>query len=368
MQPPDSKSDQRALVLSASDPILDTAPMMKKRARNMCMDGKEITNAPDDQHAKYLQPQIPSQQRGPRNSSDMTAPTQAGESFEDADINESSVKASCDDCNGRLSVGQKSLIRTWHENFAQPNAELKDLGESIGALALLIRAHPTLVQEFLSRLRTGTASKEEFLNHQRPDVLPSPNRHRRFFSDASSSSIAVANAHLPAPLLALVQKYITTCRRQRSLTDGRRTVNKGPFRCTFGCGYHTARAFDWRRHEETHEPQELWLCSLCYKFNTENPCMVSRKDKFLRHARDFHSEMEAEKILDESKVQFTPKGDLRCGICGEECRNWEDRCRHILAHFEKEKKGRREKRGSGVGKEGMKGKNGKCVSISESQS
>ncbi|KAH9881430.1 hypothetical protein IAQ61_000155 [Plenodomus lingam] len=351
MQSPQSRTDQRAAALSTSGSMLGTAPMTKKRSTPMHMTDKEKPSLPMNEHTKHLQPSISGRKRRLRNRSE-TASTRTGGSFGDADIDDPIVKTSSD--NDSLTTRQKNLIKSWHENFAQPNTSSKELGETAEALAYLTRAHPTLVNEFISRLNMGTASKEEFVDTPHPDVIRSPTRYKRLRSEASCN-IAMANAHLPAPTLALVQNYIATCRRQRSRTDGRRTVNKGPFRCTFGCGYHTARVFDWRRHEETHEPQELWLCSLCYKFNTDSPFMVSRKDKFLRHAREIHSEVEAEKLLDESKVKFTPRGGLKCGVCGEECGNWEDRCRHILTHFEKEQEGKRGKRGSDGGREVRKG-------------
>lgn len=47
---------------------------------------------------------------------------------------------------------------------------------------------------------------------------------------------------------------IKTLRSPPSFANSRISVSAGPYRCTFGCRYRTKRTFDWRHHEETHEP------------------------------------------------------------------------------------------------------------------
>jgi hypothetical protein len=67
-----------------------------------------------------------------------------------------------------------------------------------------------------------------------------------------------------------------------------------------------------------------------------NPFLVNRKDKFLKHAADKHADSRAERILDKSKLAFVPRAELGCRYCEEECGNWDERCRHVLGHFEDE--------------------------------
>ncbi|KAF2846344.1 hypothetical protein T440DRAFT_433031 [Plenodomus tracheiphilus IPT5] len=364
MQFSPSTSGYKAPLMSTNNSLLaTTSPMMKKCPRDMHMMDKENANFPTGQDSEYSPRQASSRKRRSRSSSNSTNSTRAEESVENSNVKLRGMNISSDDRNQTLTARQRGFIRRWHANFAQSDAVSEKSGDIAGALAILIGARPMPVNNFISRLNIGTASEEESLDTEYLDVSPSPKHHKRLKS-TTSANIAIANAHLSAPTLALVQRYMTICRRQRSRTDGRRTVNKGPFRCTFGCGYHTARVFDWRRHEETHEPQELWLCSLCYKFNSDNPFMVSRKDKFLRHARESHGEVEADKILEDSRLGFVPRGGLKCDLCGEECDNWEDRCRHILTHFEEEQEGMAGKRGGDVGEEKRKGKERESGSIS----
>ncbi|KAI8934088.1 hypothetical protein NX059_008850 [Plenodomus lindquistii] len=268
-----------------------------------------------------------------------------------------------------LSETQRNLIRTWYNDFARFHTVPQSRGSSTGALALLVHASADIVDDFIDELQTATIDTGQSPSSQQRENY-SPSRCDRKQTSPASSSLACQSAHLPTPMLDLVQRYINTCRRQRSRTDGRRTVNKGHLRCTFGCGYQTARVFDWRRHEETHEPQELWLCSICYSVNKDNPFMVNRKDKFLRHVKEIHREEETEKMLQKSKVDFTPRGGLKCGDCGDECGNWEDRCRHMLTHFEQEKeeRGRQGQYVGGKGRERKKRKTGRILEVSSRDS
>jgi hypothetical protein len=237
---------------------------------------------------------------------------------------------------GSLTRKQKRLLRQWYEDFREPDVPPSLPEEYIKALALVIRAQPHLVARYFEY---GQGRPDHNMGHIQ-DIADDDRAPSGFsgntYKDEEPYSLTRANNHLLSATLALVEKYVSACRRRRSQTDGRRSVNMGPFKCTFGCGYRTKRAFDWRRHEETHEPQELWLCTICTQRDTSNPFLVNRKDKFLKHASDKHAEYSAERVLDESKVAFVPRSDWSCVYCGTENDSWDDRCRHVLGHFEDE--------------------------------
>ncbi|KAF1921970.1 hypothetical protein BDU57DRAFT_564223 [Ampelomyces quisqualis] len=165
-----------------------------------------------------------------------------------------------------------------------------------------------------------------------PDMAPD-------ISDARLAGFATAihtrKDQLPSHALALVERYVSICRR-RSQNGDRRSVNTGLYRCTFGCGYCTKCVFDWRRHEETHKSQELWLCSICAAADVNNPFLVNRKDNFLKHVADKHAQMAAETLLEKGKVPFVPRKEWECARCAEDSGSWDERCRHVLGHFEDE--------------------------------
>ncbi|KAF2035366.1 hypothetical protein EK21DRAFT_53897 [Setomelanomma holmii] len=227
---------------------------------------------------------------------------------------------------------QRRLLGQWYEDFAQPGAISSFSEKYTKALATVIRTKPQLVVEYFKNAQGQPDHRGQDCEHGDENLLSS----RRSQLSRESYSLTQANSHLSSNTLALVDKYVSSCRRRRSQNDGRRSVNTGPFRCTFGCGYRTKRAFDWRRHEETHEPQELWLCTICSQRNTNNPFLVNRKDKFLKHASDKHAEIAAEGVLDESRVPFVPRAEWSCIYCGLDNESWDERCRHVLAHFEDE--------------------------------
>ncbi|KAH7389489.1 hypothetical protein DE146DRAFT_619633 [Phaeosphaeria sp. MPI-PUGE-AT-0046c] len=234
-----------------------------------------------------------------------------------------------------LTKKQQRFLRLWYEEFAQSDAGPALLERCSAALATAIQTQPDLVFDYIGRRRKGSEDDDTGLDILHDDSTPP---HRRQDSDPEPEPylLAKANSHLSKATLALVEKYISACRRRRSPNDGRRSVNAGPFRCTFGCGYRTKRVFDWRRHEETHEPQELWLCAICSRSDVHNPFLVNRKDKFLKHAADKHTHVGAEEVLHKSKLAFVPRAELGCPHCGEDSANWDERCRHVLGHFEDE--------------------------------
>jgi hypothetical protein len=235
-----------------------------------------------------------------------------------------------------LKKKQTKFLKLWPENFNGPGFDSRPPEEYIKALAISIGAQPYSVAQYfeqgLWRLDDGTWNSDDTTDGDR-----TPSRQFRHTNlHREPYSLAQANSHLSATTLAFVENYVSACRRRRSQNDGRRSVNTGPFNCTFGCGYRTKRAFDWRRHEETHEPQELWLCIICIQRDANNPFLVNRKDKFLKHTTDKHADYSLEKVLEESKVDFVPRAEWSCVYCGFENDSWENRCRHVLAHFEDE--------------------------------
>lgn len=233
----------------------------------------------------------------------------------------------------KLSEKQERFIRNWFEDFAEGNTRSCVPFEEINALATLVKAPSQSVWDHVNESYIGpdAARLECSLQSSRTTPLGSTceNAH-------SGYSVVEANKHLPSATLTLVEKYVRASQRRRAQKDGRRRVNEGPFRCIFGCGYRTKRAYDWRRHEETHEPQELWLCHFCCQSAESTPFLVNRRDKFLKHAKLIHKDRDAEEVLDMSKVNFRAKFDPQCPFCPEVSDTWDDRCKHVLAHFEDE--------------------------------
>ena len=236
---------------------------------------------------------------------------------------------------GGLAKKQKRLLRLWYEDFAQHDVTSLLLNDCMVSLAKAIQAQPELVSEYIRQRHKNIDDIGQTIDNDHRGRISSCSTHTSE-TNAESYSLTEANEHLPPTILKLVEKYVSACRRRRSQNDGRRSVNTGPYRCTFGCGYRTKRAFDWRRHEETHEPQELWLCTLCSQQDLQNPFLVNRKDKFLKHVTDKHGEWTAEQVLDMSKVAFIPRAELGCTYCGTDSGSWDERCRHVLGHFEDE--------------------------------
>jgi len=144
------------------------------------------------------------------------------------------------------------------------------------------------------------------------------------------------NDHLPREIIQLIESHLETCSNKQARNNGRRRGNAGKYDCTFNCGYRTKRAFDWKRHEENHQPQNFWLCSVCSQQEIPRYFLVHRHDKLLKHIQDNHETYNLEDVVKSSEVAYKASFKLQCGFCGYTFKSWEERNKHILQHFDSE--------------------------------
>jgi hypothetical protein len=238
-----------------------------------------------------------------------------------------------------LSDAQKRLIQEYVAGFAQGRTPDSLVFDEINAMATLIKAPSLLVWEYLNSSPStrpiiisdpDTSTISTILGAQSPTPK---------LSD-TASSLASLNPHFPRGVFSKVEKYIDSAHCRRSEKDGRRRRNEGHLRCTFGCVYHTKRPYDWKRHEETHLPQDLWLCYLCCQKSEEKTFLVNRKDKFSKHVELVHKEFGKGDVLEWSKLKFHAETSFACPFCEVLEKTWEGRCRHVQAHYEDEEGGR----------------------------
>ena len=232
----------------------------------------------------------------------------------------------------RLTKKQKKTIRNWYKDHATSEGNDYVSREVVGALATLIKAPPDTIWQWMSKRFFDTTQRRSAKDVPVPRVR-SQTDHGSPVSNGPYS-LAGANSHLSSDVLELIEKYVRPSHRRRTQSDGRRRINKGPYACTFGCGYQTKRTFDWRRHEETHQPQRLWLCHACREPPCRNPFLVNRSDKLLQHIKDSHKGSDAESVLEASDLKFRADFVRKCHLCEEQFGNWDERCKHILRHYD----------------------------------
>lgn len=233
----------------------------------------------------------------------------------------------------QLNEVQRKFVKHWLKSFDtdRGNSTMDD----VTALSTLMRIPFQPIWDYInSKSKHSTTATGERGGQMCLQPRAAFAAAEQSTSNPSAYNLVEANKHLPQPILQMVDKYVRSSQRRRATSDGRRTVNAGPYRCTFNCGYATKRAFDWQRHEETHEPQKLWLCHYCRQNDDSNPFLVNRKDKFLKHARDAHEARDPEEVLDMSKLRFNAKFDPQCPLCPQRHDTWEERCQCVLNHYD----------------------------------
>ncbi|KAH8672073.1 hypothetical protein BGZ60DRAFT_563558 [Tricladium varicosporioides] len=149
-----------------------------------------------------------------------------------------------------------------------------------------------------------------------------------------------------------------------------RSFNKAPqsFPCTFIRCRRSFKAFsDWKRHEETHYPQEHFMCLRCieppFQFNGNAVCgfcntvfgplsnlpahylycesaqqggkTFARRDKMTAHLRECHIvESTAAKDLSEDwKYPILSDWPRQCSFCAKIFQTWGERLLHLADHF-----------------------------------
>ncbi|KAF2269233.1 hypothetical protein CC78DRAFT_612685 [Lojkania enalia] len=233
----------------------------------------------------------------------------------------------------RLTKNQKSFIRRYHE-FARTQQNSYLDRERANALSILIGVPTQTILEYSNKkIMASTANYRLDSANAQGNHLYADRKQKRL--PPSGYSITEAYKHIPPEYRTLVEKYVQAHRSRRAQSDGRRRVNDGPMKCTHGCGYRTSRSFDWRRHEQTHQPQELWLCHRCCQNGETNPFLVNRKDKLLKHAKEAHKGWDPSELLERSKLDFHADYNPQCPECPEICdSSWDDWCKHVLGHYE----------------------------------
>jgi hypothetical protein len=95
------------------------------------------------------------------------------------------------------------------------------------------------------------------------------------------------------------------------------------YECTHRCGLSFAKKGQWTRHERCNV--EEWRCHIC-KF------VSARKDKLLKHFREFHDLRGSTK---KSHCRQLLEPTLRpCGFCFKQFDDWSAWLNHVSAHFE----------------------------------
>jgi hypothetical protein len=134
-------------------------------------------------------------------------------------------------------------------------------------------------------------------------------------------------------------------RSKKPLTQDQQDTKSLRYPCTVGCQRKFGSASDWKRHEENKYPQKLWFCTLCGDVDDASMSdLYYRKDKFLKHVRTKHAAWMNDHHSDGAERAITHCAVLlplalapfpsECMFCEEEFQQWDDRCTHLLAHFD----------------------------------
>jgi hypothetical protein len=167
------------------------------------------------------------------------------------------------------------------------------------------------------------------------ELLGNTGRANRRSGTVSATGPSLSNSLLPPrALLQLVSRIIRTQGEKACtlLPDDER--QSGMYPCSFGCGHAFRNAADLFRHQAILFPQDFWFCAHCG--DSEHPHakhVFTRKDKFLKHLKSNHPEVDVGTIS-QSKVRgVRPKFPKRCEMCLHHRHiSWEDRCKHIIKH------------------------------------
>jgi hypothetical protein len=76
------------------------------------------------------------------------------------------------------------------------------------------------------------------------------------------------------------------------------------------------------------------MCAVCRQEDEQTPFLVNRKDKCLKHVRKLHAQYNEETVVDQSNLRFCAGTSFPCPHCSVVAETWEERCKHVLLHYE----------------------------------
>ena len=117
-------------------------------------------------------------------------------------------------------------------------------------------------------------------------------------------------------------------------------ATNGKWKCTLGCNWSHKDKGNWKRHERTHYPPEIWLCNHSDCSNKTYRARASfRKDLAKRHFRSKHNqELNDSEIEIYRKVVPDSLFPRRCCFynCDHNFATFDDRSSHIETHLQRE--------------------------------
>ena len=168
--------------------------------------------------------------------------------------------------------------------------------------------------------------------------LPPELLREKFHKRPEDSGYFTTATSKPDPTLTYEKKQ---CNRRKPdpRTDGTLAPNlknnELPFACTHQCGRRFAKKGAWVKHEETHYPQQLWVCFIPSCPENEKPWL--RRDHFGKHFKKDHKDIEMlEQHYKISRLPINSRYPRKCHFKRCEYRSfvdWRDRNDHIAWHY-----------------------------------
>ncbi|KAI9774249.1 MAG: hypothetical protein M1839_001751 [Geoglossum umbratile] len=164
-----------------------------------------------------------------------------------------------------------------------------------------------------------------------------------------------------------------------TITESPSAAIDRPYKCTYGCGGDSQNKSDWKRHEETHEPQKEYICLLntpgwiatpddpttiecqfctkrfpassqpqmeshlstthlvarCLSTPLSHRTPFKRPDHLHQHLKTHHPSPRSTHWKTWNRPTATRKSGWGCGFCGAFLRSWAERVDHVGEHFKR---------------------------------
>lgn len=223
--------------------------------------------------------------------------------------------------HAEVNVIAAEIMRSWYKDLCHMEGPIEPLStEQVMTLAILLKLRPQTVHNWVTQnLITGSNKDEQAASRS-----------------LANTTISDPTKNLSWEILQLVERYVNASNQKTTAIGGYyRLFNAWKYECTFGCGYRTKFVLNWERHEESHQPQNFWLCAVCNQ-EKRPVCLVHRPEKLREHIQDKHASSNTKDLIESSQLAYKAGFKPRCGFCGYAFKSWEDRNKHILYHFNAE--------------------------------
>ena len=240
--------------------------------------------------------------------------------------------------SSRPTVTVQEVLMNWIRHSIARNVNPMQDKNGMNTLAAAHDLDPLDVATFVGANARGFPDlSADRMSSEQPAVPSAPSVSLRSSQETYDARKAVADKYV-------TNKSQVPCNMAPALE-----APGGLFHCPYApCNFGHSRHDEWKRHLESRQPQQVYVCYLCYgpqgNRKDKRPSVEHRRDKHMKHLRDVHKVEDTASHLPLSCFEYSGNFTRQCiyrfkedgRVCGATIDSWGHQIKHLAAHYKSE--------------------------------